>query len=98
MPLLKIYTYPASVLTRKSEIVTDFGAAQQKFFDDMIETMYIEDGVGLAAPQVGVSKRILVASPKAKPGEEEVFINPVIVRASAMDSVRCLKSRPVKPV
>jgi len=78
MPLLKVITYPHPVLLKVSAPVTDFGPAQQKLFDDMVETMYVEDGVGLAAPQVGISQRILVASPRAKRGEEEIFVNPEI--------------------
>ncbi len=78
MPRLKITTYPDPVLKKKAEPVTDFGPAAQKLFDDMIETMFIEDGVGLAAPQVGISKRILIAAPTMKQGEEYVIINPEI--------------------
>lgn len=78
MALLKIHTYPDPVLAKKAERVTDFGSEQQKFFDDMIETMYVEDGVGLAAPQVGVSKQIMIVSPRARRGEEMVIVNPDI--------------------
>lgn len=78
MALLPIHTYPDPVLSKKSEILTDFGPKTQKFFDDMIETMYVEDGVGLAAPQVGVSKQVLIISPRAKRGEEMVIVNPEI--------------------
>lgn len=81
MALLKIKTYPDPVLKKKAEAVTDFGPEEQKFFDDMIETMYGADGVGLAAPQVGVSKRVVVASPTMTRGEEYVFVNPEIVEA-----------------
>lgn len=81
MALLKIRIYPDPVLSRKAEIVTDFGLEQQNFFDDMIETMYVEDGVGLAAPQVGVSKRIFVVSPRGKRGEEHVIVNPEVYEA-----------------
>jgi len=78
MAKLKIRTYPDPVLTQTARPVTDFGDDTQKLIDDMIETMYAEDGVGLAAPQVGVSLRILTASPRAKRGEEEAFVNPEI--------------------
>ena len=82
MALLKIVTYPNPILTRKSTPLTEFGPAQQKLFDDMIETMYVEDGVGLAAPQIGISKRILIASPTMKEGEEYVLVNPEIYESS----------------
>lgn len=81
MATLKIKTYPDPVLKKKAEPLTAFGAEEQKLFNDMIETMYASDGVGLAAPQVGISKRILIASPTMTPGEEYVFINPEILEA-----------------
>jgi len=92
MALLKIRTYPDPVLMKKCEPVSDFGPETQKFIDDMIESMYEFDGVGLAAPQVGVSKQILVATPKAEPGKEIVFVNPEITSAEGrvLDSEGCL--------
>lgn len=85
MALLKVHTYPDPVLKLKAEPQTDFGPAAQKFFDDMIETMHVEDGVGLAAPQVGVSKQVLIACPSVKKGEEYVICNPVIVESSGRE-------------
>ncbi len=85
MALLKVRYYPDPVLNQKAVPVTDFGPEMQKFFDDMIETMYVEDGVGLAAPQIGVSKQILVASPTMKKGEEFVIVNPVIYESSGRE-------------
>lgn len=85
MALLKIYTYPDPVLKKKAEPLTQFGPAEQKLFDDMIETMHVEDGVGLAAPQAGISKRILVACPTVKKGEEYVIVNPEILESSGRE-------------
>ncbi len=79
MALLKVKTYPDPILKKVAEPLTNFGLQEQKIFDDMIETMYVEEGVGIAAPQVGISKRILVASPTMTPGEEYVFVNPEIL-------------------
>lgn len=81
MALLKIVTYPHPILKKKAEPLEDFGPSTQKLFDDMIETMHVEDGVGLAAPQIGVSKRIFIACPDAKPGAEYVMVNPEIYEA-----------------
>ena len=81
MAILKIRTFPDPILKKKSDPVTQFGPEEQKLFDDMIKTMYLEDGVGLAAPQIGVSKRILIASPTMTPGEEYVFVNLEILEA-----------------
>ena len=81
MALLKVKTYPDPLLKKKTEPLTQFGPEEQKLFDDMIETMVAEDGVGLAAPQVGISKRILIASPTMTRGEEYVFVNPEVFEA-----------------
>lgn len=78
MALLKVRVYPDPVLKKKSEPLTEFGPKEQRLFDDMIETMHVEDGVGLAAPQIGLSKRVLIACPSVKKGEEFVIINPEI--------------------
>ncbi len=62
--------------------MTDFGPAAQKLFDDMIETLHVSDGVGLAAPQIGISQRIFIACPTMKKGEEFVMINGIIEKKS----------------
>ncbi|HOG24054.1 MAG: Peptide deformylase 1 [Candidatus Omnitrophica bacterium ADurb.Bin292] len=82
MSLLKLRTYPDPVLKRQAAPHQTFGPLDQKLFDDMIETMYRDDGVGLAAPQVGISKRIFVCSPRMTRGEEYVMVNPVIEKAT----------------
>lgn len=82
MSKLKIRTYPDPVLKKKAAPVTDFGPAMQKLFDDMIETMHASDGVGLAAPQIGISQQIFIACPKIRKGEEFVMINAVIEKRS----------------
>ena len=81
MALLKLRTYPDPILKKKAEPLTEFGPKEQKLFDDMIETMYDSDGVGVAAPQIGVSKRIFIASPTMTKGEEYVLVNPEILDA-----------------
>ena len=83
--LLRVKTYPDPILKKKAVPLTEFGPKEQKLFDDMIETMYVEDGVGLAAPQVGISKRILIASPTVKRGEEFVIVNPEILEATGLE-------------
>jgi peptide deformylase len=86
MALLKVRIYPDPILKCKSEPLSDFGPDTQKLFDDMIETMFIEDGVGLAAPQIGVSKRILIAAPGIKEGDAVVIVNPEIYEASGKET------------
>lgn len=84
MAILKIHTYPSSVLTQKAKPVAVFDKKIQQFFEDMIETMYHDEGVGLAAPQVGVSKQVLIASPQNEPGTEVVICNPVIEKSGGI--------------
>lgn len=79
MALLKISTYPSEVLRKVAEPVREITPDLLALVRDMMDTMYTSDGVGLAAPQVGVSKRIIIASPEAKPGTEKVYLNPEIV-------------------
>ena len=82
MAKLKIRTYPDPVLKKKTAPVTDFGLAAQKLFDDMIETMHLADGVGLAAPQIGISQQIFIACPTMRRGEAHVMVNGVIEKKS----------------
>lgn len=58
--LLKIFTYPAPVLKKIAEPVTQFNSELETLCRDMLHTMYHAPGIGLAAPQVGVSKRLFV--------------------------------------
>ena len=81
MARLKIRVYPDPVLKKKAQPVTEVKPEDQALFDDLIETMYAEDGVGLAAPQVGISRQIIIVSPTLTPGEESVFLNPEILEA-----------------
>ena len=85
MAILKIVAYPNPVLAKKAKPVARIGKEERKLFQDMIETMYAEDGVGLAAPQVGVSRQIIVISPNARPGEERVLLNPVVLEISGQE-------------
>ena len=79
---LEITKYGHPVLETVAEPITDFGAELRKLVDDMFETMYSAKGVGLAAPQVNVSKRLTVidVSSGAKPEDKLVLINPEIIR------------------
>lgn len=80
MAILEIRTYPDPVLTKKAESVEKFDKALRRLLDDMAETMYAAPGVGLAAPQIGVSLRAIVvdASPRVEGAELIKLINPVI--------------------
>jgi peptide deformylase len=76
-----IVKYPDKVLETKAEPVTQFDASLARLVDDMFESMYDAKGIGLAAPQIGVTKRITVIdlSFKEKPEDKIVLINPEII-------------------
>ena len=79
--ILPIRKYGDDVLRDPAEPVAEIDDKLQKLIDDMIETMYAAPGVGLAANQVGVAKRLMVIdlSVGNRPGQCYVFINPEIV-------------------
>lgn len=81
--LLKIVQYPSAVLKKISKPVEKVDRDIQELIENMFETMYAAPGVGLAAPQVGISKRILVIDVGQLEGKErkpdpKAIINPVI--------------------
>jgi len=80
MAKLRLRYYPDEVLKLKAKKVSQFDSSTRKLAQDMLETMYENDGVGLAAPQVGVSKRMMVidVAGSDEPRKPIVFINPVI--------------------
>jgi peptide deformylase len=82
MAVLKLCLYGNDVLRKPAEPVHKISAKIQKLVTDMFDTMYAHNGVGLAAPQVGESKRIFVldCSTEENPLPQMVFINPKIVR------------------
>lgn len=83
MPILEILTYPNPVLRKKATPVTEFSSELQTLVQSMAETMYDAPGVGLAAPQIGVSIRIVVidVSPKDEENNLIVLANPEIIEA-----------------
>lgn len=81
MSLLKIVKYGDPVLEAPGDPVTEFDDELKKLVSDMFETMYAAPGVGLAAPQVGVSKRLYVmdCSGGKDPEQRIAMINPVVL-------------------
>jgi peptide deformylase len=79
--ILKIVKYPEPVLSQPGEPITEFNAELKKLAADMFETTYASQGVGLAAPQVGVSKRMTVIdlSMGKVPKDKLVLVNPEII-------------------
>ena len=87
MGILEIKTFPDEVLKRKAEEVKDINAEIAKLAEDMLETMYSAPGIGLAAPQVGRSLRVIVFDISHKEGEKRpyILINPVITAAEGLE-------------
>lgn len=81
MAVLKILTYPDPFLTRTAMPLETVDDTIQKIIEDMADTMYEAPGVGLAAIQAGIDKRIIVYDPTADPSKREfsVVINPEII-------------------
>lgn len=83
-----IVTLPDPILRRKARKVTKFDADLQKLIDDMVETMREAPGVGLAAPQVGLSERVIVVEYNIDEEDEDspkklyALVNPEIVKVS----------------
>ncbi len=74
MAIMDIVLYPDEPLLRKADPVEDFGPEVEELARDMLDTMFFYEGVGLAAPQVGLSKRLLVLCEPE--GEPLCLINP----------------------
>ena len=88
MALREILTFPDPRLARKSTPVERVDEETKQLIDDMFETMYVAEGVGLAAPQVGITQRIIVVDcgPREKEDESPLsaiepiaIVNPVVV-------------------
>ena len=80
MAIQKIITEPNKILRQISQNVDKVGKEEQKLMDDMLETMYEAKGIGLAAIQIGVPKRILVMdiSKNEEKKNPMYFVNPII--------------------
>jgi peptide deformylase len=95
MAVREIVTLPEPVLRKKARKVTDFGLELQTLIDDMVETMRVAPGVGLAAPQVNASVRVIVVEYGEEDEEEKApvppklytVVNPEITRFSKESEV-----------
>jgi len=87
MTILNIVTFPNKVLRAETEIIDTFDPELSTLVDDMVETMRVAPGVGLAAPQVGVSKKLVVVefgneNDDSFPKQLYVLVNPEITEQS----------------
>ena len=81
MALLEILHYPDPRLRKVAEAVTCFDSALRQLADDMLETMYAAPGIGLAATQVNVHKRLLVTDVSSEKDSPLCLVNPRILEA-----------------
>ena len=88
MAVKTILTEPNKILRQVSKSVENVGKEEQKLMDDMLETMYFANGIGLAAIQIGVPKRIIVMdiSKDKNKKEPRYFVNPVIKNKDPLKS------------
>ena len=91
MAVRDIREYPEQVLRKGSQDVTDFGEDLQSLLRDMWETMVSNDGVGLAAPQIGVSLRVAVIGWRDR---RIVLVNPVVIEQEGEEELEegCLSA------
>ena len=88
MAIKKIITEPNPILRQVSKSVAGVGKEEQNLMDDMLETMYAANGIGLAAIQIGIPKRIIVMdiSKEKNKKEPRFFVNPVIKNKDKLKS------------
>lgn len=82
---MEIVTYPEEVLRREADSIDDINQEIRNLADKMTEVMFREKGIGLAAPQVGVGKRLIVANLE---DDFHILINPEIMERSEEEEVR----------
>ena len=89
MSIREIITVPDEILKKVSDPIEKVGVNEKKLIDDLFETMYNSNGIGLAAVQVGILKRILVVDVSNKDEKKQplVLVNPVIKNLSDETSI-----------
>jgi peptide deformylase len=85
MAVRRILTIPDSVLRKQAKAIERVDDELRKLMDDMLATMYDAPGIGLAAPQIGISRRLIVMDPAKEdaPSTPLVMVNPEILERSA---------------
>ena len=78
MAIKTIITEPSKILRQKSRPVETVGEEERKIMDDMLDTMYQANGIGLAAIQIGIAKRIIVMDISKDKKNAMYFVNPII--------------------
>ena len=82
MAIKKILTEPNKLLRQISQPVEKVGESEKELMNDMLETMYAANGIGLAAIQIGVPKRIIVMDLSKEENKKSpmYFVNPLIIK------------------
>ncbi|CAK8740185.1 Peptide deformylase [Sodalis praecaptivus] len=83
MSLLQVLHYPDERLRKVAKPVADVNDAIRRIVDDMFETMYAEEGIGLAATQVDIHQRIIVIDVSENRDQRLVLINPELLEKAA---------------
>lgn len=80
---MNIITYPNVILETKCDPVTTFGSELKLLVEQMAEVMYVSNGIGLAAPQIGVLKNIIIVDPSGGEISEQmiIMVNPIVIFA-----------------
>jgi len=84
MAVLSIKKYNDPILRKKCRLVEEINKKTRRLIRDMLETMYKNQGVGLAAPQVGIDKQVIVVDAG---GDPIALVNPKIIKKSSQQSV-----------
>ena len=87
MAIRNIRTYGDEILTKRAKEVEEIDERTKELIEDMIETLHKNNGVGLAAPQVGVLKRIIVIDIYEEGTDVFVLINPEIIKTKGEQTV-----------
>jgi peptide deformylase len=85
MALLTILEFPDPRLRTRAALVTQVDHSVRQLIDDMIETMYAANGVGLAATQVNVHQRVVVIDVSEQRNQAQAFINPEIIARDGIE-------------
>lgn len=82
MSILNVVIYPDPILVKKTKMVEEITVKTKTIIANMIETMYAQNGIGLAANQVGINLRILVIDISSKRNQAMALINPKLVESN----------------
>jgi len=88
MAILKVLHFPDPRLRNKAIAVKEIGPDIKEIAENMLETMYIENGIGLAATQVNIQQRIVVIDLSEEKNEPLVLINPEITKLEGSETMR----------